>query len=300
MQLTSDVWGELYAYHFMRLNKEKVDAAKSFEMIVENVEIAHRAFSSASDDWGILSRVEGVTFSNVETILNSWHSGQLKNLQKVTISQSLRAMEYKSFENISSIWLQDEQQNVYQIAGSEEFEITDETLAAVEGMKLETIATGALYNCPELECFIIPQHTDVQDNAIGTLANEVTGNLEYVSSLTIYGWSGSSSESYIQSLPTDGSYRFVSVNAGEIQLGDVNEDGTVNISDATEVLTYYAKNAAGLDAFLGTNEDEHEKLFPFADVDSDGELTIRDASAILTYYAQSMAGIEVSWDKILS
>ncbi len=71
--------------------------------------------------------------------------------------------------------------------------------------------------------------------------------------------------------------------------GDVNADNTVNISDATLILTHYANTAASLSSGLT------EAQLSAGDTDEDGSITITDATAILTYYAQTAAGLNPEW-----
>lgn len=79
-----------------------------------------------------------------------------------------------------------------------------------------------------------------------------------------------------------------------IIVGDVDEDGEVQISDATMALTIYARGAACLDTSEYT--DRQKKA---ADVNKNGKIDISDATAILTYYAQNAAGLNPTWDKIV-
>ncbi len=74
-------------------------------------------------------------------------------------------------------------------------------------------------------------------------------------------------------------------------LGDVDGDGMIAISDATEVLTYYARTAAALEAEID---------FDIADIDKNGIIEITDATYILTYYAQTAVGMNPSWDDLIS
>lgn len=76
--------------------------------------------------------------------------------------------------------------------------------------------------------------------------------------------------------------------------GDIDEDGKVQVSDATLVLDVYSRNAAGLD--ISKYTDNQKKA---ADVNKDGKIDISDATAILTYYAQNAAGLNPTWDKIV-
>ena len=80
--------------------------------------------------------------------------------------------------------------------------------------------------------------------------------------------------------------------------GDVDRNGTVDVSDAVAVLTYYAKQAAGLEVIFGETPEENEVIFALADVDQDGMITVQDAVYILTYYAQKASGIQPSWKEL--
>ena len=91
--------------------------------------------------------------------------------------------------------------------------------------------------------------------------------------------------------------------------GDVNLDGEVSVDDASTILSYYAKNAAGLDAsFVDPNNKNVETLaYYLADIDTNtqhfgnngAEITVDDASNVLSYYAKTAAGIPVPWDDFL-
>lgn len=67
--------------------------------------------------------------------------------------------------------------------------------------------------------------------------------------------------------------------------GDVDGDADITISDATAMLSYYAENAAGLQAEINDIQQNA------ADMDNDGEITISDASTALSLYAEHAAGI---------
>lgn len=90
-----------------------------------------------------------------------------------------------------------------------------------------------------------------------------------------------------------GVYRFnVTVNDpnAEAEKGDINQDGTVGIDDATAVLDYYAKTAAGIDTAAIAD----------ADIDGDGNITMSDATYILTYYAMTSAGLPCTWEDVIT
>lgn len=68
--------------------------------------------------------------------------------------------------------------------------------------------------------------------------------------------------------------------------GDVDNNGTIDISDASLVLTYYAKQAAGISTEYFT--DIQTKA---ADINTDGNVDISDAAEILSIYASKAAEI---------
>ena len=72
--------------------------------------------------------------------------------------------------------------------------------------------------------------------------------------------------------------------------GDLNSDGVIDVSDAVEILTYYAKKCANCDVSLS------EEQLQCADINGDGMLSVEDAVGVLTYYAKSAAGLEPTWD----
>lgn len=70
---------------------------------------------------------------------------------------------------------------------------------------------------------------------------------------------------------------------------DLDGDGTVDVSDAVELLTYYARKAANLSASF-SHFDDQEAALQLADVNQDGTVDTADAVEILTYYAGKAAG----------
>lgn len=70
---------------------------------------------------------------------------------------------------------------------------------------------------------------------------------------------------------------------------DLDGDGTVGVSDAVELLTYYARKAANLPASF-SHFDDQEAVLQLADVNQDGNIDTADAVEILTYYARKAAG----------
>ena len=64
-------------------------------------------------------------------------------------------------------------------------------------------------------------------------------------------------------------------------LGDVNEDGDIDIKDVAELLNHVVKN-----------KTLTENAFLAADVEKDGEIDIRDAAKILNYIVKNISSLE--------
>ncbi|MGN0632073.1 MAG: hypothetical protein ACI4JN_12175 [Ruminococcus sp.] len=63
---------------------------------------------------------------------------------------------------------------------------------------------------------------------------------------------------------------------------DIDDSGTADVSDATQILTSYADSASGILKASAENE---------MDVNGDGTVDTQDAAYVLSYYAESSAGI---------
>ncbi|HAP79610.1 MAG TPA: hypothetical protein DCQ78_05570 [Ruminococcus sp.] len=70
----------------------------------------------------------------------------------------------------------------------------------------------------------------------------------------------------------------------EFLLGDVNDDGVINSSDASEVLAEYALVSSGKTETFSQNQKKA------GDFNNDGVMNSSDASEILSYYAQISSG----------
>ncbi len=80
----------------------------------------------------------------------------------------------------------------------------------------------------------------------------------------------------------------------EEETGDANMDGTVNINDASLILSYYASASAGaLFKPTGSFERSH------CDVNGDGDVNIADAVLVLRFYAFNAADTPRTWDELI-
>ena len=75
-------------------------------------------------------------------------------------------------------------------------------------------------------------------------------------------------------------------------MGDMNEDQEVSVLDGVEILTIYAKSAAG----QSSSVTERKRFV--ADVNYDDQITVEDAVYVLTYYAKTAAGLSSSWESL--
>lgn len=77
-----------------------------------------------------------------------------------------------------------------------------------------------------------------------------------------------------------------------LEIGDVDGDGKIAIDDATEVLKYYAKKAAGLSAGQVGLNTTYPLSLNTADINGDKKIDISDATLILEMYAKKAADIK--------
>ena len=80
------------------------------------------------------------------------------------------------------------------------------------------------------------------------------------------------------------------------ETGDIDNNSAVDARDAAAVLTYAAKQGAGMDGTLSGGEAPAEAAaFAAADVNGDGAVNAADAAMILQYSAQEGAGMAPDW-----
>ena len=77
-------------------------------------------------------------------------------------------------------------------------------------------------------------------------------------------------------------------------LGDADLNGSIDASDASVVLGFYASLSTGKKPAYADGQKQ------CSDVDRNGLIDANDASLILTYYAQASTGKTPDWDELLS
>lgn len=153
---------------------------------------------------------------------------------------------------------------------------------------IEYIDEWAFYYCPKLKKVTIPASvTFIGKQAFGYTFKDIGDDTTYnakISGFTISGYAGTAAETYAK----ENGFKFINLGAAPITYtkGDVNQDGKIDISDATDVLNIYSRNAAGL-----TINGYKDVQLKAADVNENGNIDIQDASSILSYYSQYAAGL---------
>lgn len=82
-------------------------------------------------------------------------------------------------------------------------------------------------------------------------------------------------------------------------MGDADRNGRVDSFDVALMLTYCAKQGAGMDYTFTEYAALEELLLPKLDVNGDGVLSAADAALMLTYIAYDAVGYDVSWGDLL-
>lgn len=158
-----------------------------------------------------------------------------------------------------------------------------------EGLK--SIDDCAFYYCNKLKSITIPASvTFIGERALGYTAKDVGDDTDYnakISGFTISGYAGTAAETYAK----ENGFKFINLGAAPITYtkGDVNQDGKIDISDATAALNIYARSFAML-----TLNDYTDIQLKAADINENGSVELQDASAILSYYAHSIAGLNTT------
>lgn len=145
--------------------------------------------------------------------------------------------------------------------------------------KINVILKGGMYNMTAdvyTDTFNIPDGNDNPDSF---------RTLSYTFSID-----DAESDKSWNVISDDGTDKKIAVHLNSLMLGDVNQDSSVDSSDASLVLSEYAALSTGGQSSLS---DKQKKA---ADVNKDGFINSSDSSKILSYYAEISTGGKPSWD----
>lgn len=208
------------------------------------------------------SKLKSVTIPDTISSIGQFAFHKCDKLESVTLPESVKSIGYGAFYSCTSL----------------KSMIIPDSVTDIEEI--------AFYGCPNLisvtvmnpKCHIALSNVTFS-NGYGSKSvkdsapDDVTGNL-----CTIYGYSDSTAELYADEY----GYKFESL--ANYSLGDIDGDGMVNASDATEILVAYSA--------LSTNEKPklNNVQLTYADINSDGSVNASDASDVLVYYSYTSTG----------
>jgi len=138
------------------------------------------------------------------------------------------------------------------------------------------VGKSAFCNCTALQKIVI-ENPDCQ------IFDE---DLTIFQEAVIYGRLDSYAKSYAQRYDR----LFIPLDAA--QLGDVDGNGSIELTDATLALTEYAQQAVLADSILTTDQMLR------ADVNQNERIDLADATLILTYYAEHAVGNDVTFEML--
>lgn len=140
---------------------------------------------------------------------------------------------------------------------------------------LLSIGSEAFFGCEELDITIPEGVTQIGYNALGMKADSQSSDAIPVRGFLIKGTVGSYTEKYALENGID----FIDLD--NFLAGDVNNDGMVDSSDASDVLSEYAGTSTGSPVLFT------KKQLITGDINGDESIDSSDASQILTIYAKN-------------
>ena len=182
------------------------------------------------------------------------------------------------------------QEEPIEILAEEPTETADDDYIFLEPAvhSLTDLLPNAVYNY-----YILYDNTDTE-----TILNP--GNIQYITQFTTdengsaeinLGYSEITDEAVRMSVPVSPNETPI---VSSVTLGDVNQDGMTDASDASQILGIYAVYSTG-----GTPDETEQQLLS-ADVNSDGMVDASDASTVLAYYAYLSTGGTVNIETFMS
>ncbi len=211
-----------------------------------------------------------------------------ENLTSITIPKGVKSIgEYAFYEcdGFSSIEISDTVENICDYAFTNCSSLTSITIPD----SVTSIGHCAFWKCNNLTSITIKNPNCTIYESDTTISNEYDEKKkENVFNGTIHGYENSTAQAYAEKY----NRKFVALDEKPtaVELGDVNNDGSVDSSDASLVLAEYAKiQTGGAGEFTETQRTA-------ADVNNDDVVDSSDASKILAYYAMVSTGKEPTWD----
>lgn len=200
-------------------------------------------------------------------------------LKSVTIPSSVKKIGSCAFDSCIQLTAVSMEDGGVVTIESMAFNDCDELVTVYIPESVMSIEKMAFHDCGALKSVTImnPECSIYDQN--NTISNSYSGDdnsADYDG--VIYGLDGSTAQKYAKKY----GYKFQA--DGGCFLGDVNEDGILNASDASAVLVAYSKLAVGDSSGLSETGETA------ADVNSDSKIDSSDASLLLSYYSYKSTG----------
>lgn len=268
------------------------------ECSLEEVNIEGNLTYIAESAFASNGKLKSIVIPNSVTKIEYMAFSSCSSLLEIEIPDSVESIDYNAFEHGNTDWYDNQDEGVvyagkvlYKYKG----EVPENTVITVEdgtkgitkyafywqygltGVQLPNTVTNigdyAFFGCELMKEIEIPKSvTEIGEKAIGYLDTDG----KKIAGFTIYGTPGSAAQQYAE----ENGFTFIEAEP-DYTLGDVDENGSVDISDLRLVLR----------AVCGKTElTEPQKLA--ADVEADNDVNIQDLRMILRYVCRKIDSFE--------
>ena len=227
----------------------------------------------------LCSGLTSINIPNSVTSIGDYAFYNCSSLTSITISNSVTSIGVRAFNGctcLTSITIPDSVTSI----GDYAFYNCSSLTSIIIPDSVTTIEFKAFYGCSGLTSITIENPNceiyDSKDTITNSQGDDY--NTDYFN-VTIYGYENSTAQAYAEKY--DCKFEVIS---SKTELGDVDNDGAINSSDASLVLREYALTSTGEAPTF--NEDQKAA----ADVNGDEAVDSSDASTILAYYAYTATG----------
>lgn len=262
-----------------------VSAASAKSVIINNV--IYREYGSYVEVSGCRSTTSSITIpakiNNKPVVsIDSYAFSYSSYLENVTINADIEYIEegtFKNCRNLKTVTLPDSLEVIWQGA----FSGCSNLKTLILPYNTTHVSSSALYGCTRLQNIVVPNKNTFISTAVFKHPTLSTTS-EFCGRITCL--KGSLAERMAKLR----GHRYSSYS-----LGDVNNDGVVNVMDASAILSAYTALSTG-----GTITSTQAKLWVTADVDHDGRINASDASCVLSYASKAGTGYTGTFEQFMA